>query len=75
MLYVEFGGAGRGYALKKIQENNEAEIMGVVADDARSSYPAEAVVELRSQEARDVEENVERIVQWIAAWRQARGLE
>ena len=61
--------------MKKIQENNEAEIMGVVADDARSSYPAEAVVELRSQEAGDVEENVERIVQWIAAWRQARGLE
>lgn len=65
----------RGYPLKKIQENNEAEIMGVVADDARESYPAEAVVELRSQESGDVEENVERIIQWIAAWRQARGLE
>ncbi|EST09474.1 Adenylate kinase isoenzyme 6 [Kalmanozyma brasiliensis GHG001] len=65
----------RGYPLKKIQENNEAEIMGVVADDARSSYPAEAVVELTSQESGDVEENVERIIQWIHAWRQARGLE
>ena len=49
--------------------------MGVVADDARSSYPAEAIVELQSQESGDVEENVERIVQWIHAWRQARGLE
>lgn len=65
----------RSYALKKIQENNEAEIMGVVADDARSSYPAEAIVELRSQESGDVEENVDKIIQWIHAWRQARGLE
>lgn len=65
----------RGYALKKIQENNEAEIMGVVAEDARENYPQEAVVELRSQEAGDVEENVDRIIQWIHAWRQARGLE
>ncbi|SPO27777.1 related to FAP7 - involved in the oxidative stress response [Ustilago trichophora] len=65
----------RGYPLKKIQENNEAEIMGVVADDARSSYPAEAIVELRSQESGDVEENVDRIIQWIHAWRTARGLE
>ncbi|PWY98200.1 P-loop containing nucleoside triphosphate hydrolase protein [Testicularia cyperi] len=65
----------RGYPLNKIQENNEAEIMGVVADDARSSYPAEAIVELRSQESGDVEENVDRIIAWIHAWRQARGLE
>ncbi len=72
-----FGDAAedRGYPLKKIQENNEAEIMGVVADDARVSYPTEAIVELRSQEPGDVEENVDRIIQWIHAWRQARGLE
>ncbi|SPO46653.1 related to FAP7 - involved in the oxidative stress response [Moesziomyces antarcticus] len=65
----------RGYPLNKIQENNQAEIMGVVADDARNSYPAEAVVELTSQESGDVEENVDRIIAWINAWRQARGLE
>lgn len=61
--------------MNKIQENNEAEIMGVVADDARSNYPAEAVVELTSQEPGDVEENVDRIIAWIHTWRQARGLE
>lgn len=49
--------------------------MGVVADDARSNYPPEAVVELTSQESGDVEENVERIISWIHAWRQARGFE
>ena len=49
--------------------------MGVVLDDARGSYPAEAIVELRSQESGDVEENIERIIQWIHAWRKQRRLE
>ncbi|KAN0060821.1 factor activating pos9 [Thecaphora frezii] len=63
----------RGYTLKKIQENNEAEIMSVVLEDARSSYPSEAIVPLRSQEPGDVEENVDRILAWIKAWRAQRG--
>ncbi|KAH8100621.1 AAA domain-containing protein [Cristinia sonorae] len=58
----------RGYALKKIQENNEAEIMEVVLDEARSSYPADIVVELKSEGTDDLESNVARIVQWIHAW-------
>lgn len=60
----------RGYALKKIQENNEAEIMEVVADEARSSYPAEIVVELKSEGTEDLEANVARIIEWIKAWRE-----
>lgn len=60
----------RNYPLKKIQENNEAEIMEVVADEARSSYPAEIVVELTSESTEDLEKNVTRIVQWINAWRE-----
>ncbi|KAL6302228.1 P-loop containing nucleoside triphosphate hydrolase protein [Sparassis latifolia] len=63
----------RGYSLKKIQENNEAEIMEVVLDEARSSYPAEIVVELRSESTEDLESNVARIVQWIEAWRRDHG--
>ncbi|PWN87567.1 hypothetical protein FA10DRAFT_269520 [Acaromyces ingoldii] len=63
----------RDYPLKKIQENNEAEIMEVVLAEARDSYPLEAIVELRSETAQDVEDNVERIVQWIHAWRKQRG--
>ncbi|EIN13487.1 P-loop containing nucleoside triphosphate hydrolase protein [Punctularia strigosozonata HHB-11173 SS5] len=60
----------RGYPLKKIQENNEAEIMEVVAEEARSSYPKEIVVELTSEGTEDLESNVSRIVQWIQAWRE-----
>lgn len=60
----------RGYPLKKIQENNEAEIMEVVLDEARSSYAQEIVVELKSEGTEDLESNVARIVQWIQAWKE-----
>jgi adenylate kinase len=58
----------RNYQLKKIQENNEAEIMQVVLDEAKSSYAPEIVVELRSEDMGDLEENISRIVEWIKAW-------
>ncbi|OBZ79414.1 Adenylate kinase isoenzyme 6 [Grifola frondosa] len=64
----------RGYPLKKIQENNEAEIMEVVLDEARSSYASEIVIELKSEGTEDLESNVSRIVQWIEAWRRDRGI-
>ncbi|TFK41019.1 P-loop containing nucleoside triphosphate hydrolase protein [Crucibulum laeve] len=60
----------RGYPLKKIQENNEAEIMQVVLDEARSSYAPEIVVELQSENTEDLETNVGRIVAWISAWKE-----
>ena len=60
--------SGRDYPLKKIQENNEAEIMQVVLEEARSSYPSEIVVELESQDMEQLEANVTRIVEWITIW-------
>nr|GAT47865.1 POS9-activating factor FAP7 [Mycena chlorophos] len=59
----------RSYPLKKIQENNEAEIMQVVLEEARSSYPQEIVVELKSESMEDLQANVARIVQWIENWK------
>ncbi|KAJ7071223.1 AAA domain-containing protein [Mycena amicta] len=59
----------RSYPLKKIQENNEAEIMQVVLEEARSSYPAEMVVELKSESMEDLQANVARIVEWIVMWK------
>lgn len=64
----------RGYSLKKIQENNEAEIMQTVLEEARSSYAEEIVVELTSETPEEMESNVDRIVQWVENWRQQRGL-
>ena len=62
----------RGYALPKIQENNEAEIMQVVLDEARESYAEEIVVELQSASPEDMEANNERIEQWIQQWLSSR---
>jgi adenylate kinase len=61
--------------LKKIQENNEAEIMEVVLDEARSSYPAEVVVELKSESTDDLDANVARLVEWVTAWARDNGVE
>lgn len=47
--------------------------MEVVLDEARSSYPSEIVVELRSEGMEDLEANIARIVEWIRAWRKDRG--
>jgi adenylate kinase len=54
--------------LKKIQENNEAEIMRVVLEEAREAYAEEIVVELNSDDTSELESNVSRIVQWIEEW-------
>ncbi|KZV76869.1 P-loop containing nucleoside triphosphate hydrolase protein [Peniophora sp. CONT] len=59
----------RNYPLKKIQENNEAEIMGVVSEEAKESYAPEIVVELTSESTDDIEANVARVVAWVEAWR------
>ena len=60
--------AFRGYSTKKIQENNEAEIMQVVLEEARASYPEETVVELSSDSTEDLESNVSRLVEWVVQW-------
>ena len=61
-----------GYPLKKIQENNMSEIMGVVLDEAREAYAQEIVVELQSETVQDMESNVVRIIQWIENWQRDR---
>ena len=62
-------GVNRGYALAKIQENNEAEIMQIVLDEAKESYAEEIVVVLSSEGPQDIDSNVSRIAEWIVAWR------
>ena len=61
--------------MKKIQENNEAEIMNVVLEEAREAYAEEIVVTLNSEDTNDLESNVSRIVQWIEAWLKNQELE
>ena len=58
----------RHYGEAKLQENVDAEIMEVVADEARQSFEAEIVVELQSNTIEDLQSNVERIQAWILNW-------
>ncbi|KAK5094253.1 factor activating pos9 [Lithohypha guttulata] len=63
------GGEKRGYTGQKLQENIDAEIFGVIAEEAKEAWPNEgAVVELISEEAEQIEENAERIWEWCKMW-------
>ena len=46
--------------------------MQVLLDEARESYAEEIVVELKSESPEDIESNLDRIEQWIMAWREQR---
>lgn len=59
--------------MKKIQENNEAEIMEVVLQEARDSYPQQIVIELKSESTGDLQKNVANIVSWIKEWQKDNG--
>ena len=63
--------AERGYGQKKITENVECEIMQVIFDEARETFPSEIVHEVQSETVEDMESNVERVKQWLNAWRTA----
>lgn len=60
--------SSREYHDAKIQENLDAEIMGVVMQDAMDSYAQEIVVELQSDSTEQMEANVDRIVSWVKLW-------
>ena len=55
--------------MNKVQENVECEIMQVILDEARESYALDIVQELRSDKYEDLEQNVERVQQWLENWK------
>lgn len=59
----------RGYHETKLQENLDAEIFGVLIEEAREAFDEEIVVELNSEEDGDVEGNCARICSWIENWK------
>jgi adenylate kinase len=62
----------RGYNEKKRQENMECEIMQVVLEAVRENFDSEMIHELSSNTPEDMDGNVERIMQWLAMWKQQR---
>ncbi|OJJ06903.1 hypothetical protein ASPVEDRAFT_141242 [Aspergillus versicolor CBS 583.65] len=61
--------SSRGYHETKLQENLDAEIFGVLVEEAREAFDGEIVVELNSEEDGDVESNCARICSWIDNWK------
>ncbi|KAJ5501997.1 hypothetical protein N7463_004871 [Penicillium fimorum] len=63
--------SSRGYHEKKLDENVDAEIFGVLSDEAREAFDEEIVVELNSEQDSDVDSNCQRIAQWVDSWKQS----
>lgn len=59
----------RDYPEAKLQENLDAEIFGVLLEEAKDAFDEDIVIELKSETVEDVEKNAEQILQWIQAWR------
>ncbi|KAI9105308.1 AAA domain-containing protein [Phlyctochytrium arcticum] len=59
---------GRNYSERKIQENIECEIMQVVLEEARESYKEGIVWELPSQSIQDMEDNAQKISDWVESF-------
>jgi adenylate kinase len=62
-------GGGRDYAETKLQENLDAEIFGVLAEEAREAFDEGVVVELKSETVEDIDANCERILEWVETWK------
>lgn len=58
----------RGYSNEKIQENLDCEIMDEIGNENHDAFDKAKCVSLQGVEA-DMEENVNRIVAWVAAWK------
>lgn len=68
-----FGGTkrpiSRGYHETKLQENLDAEIFGILLEEAREAFEEEIVVELNSEKDDDVDSNCARITTWVDTWK------
>jgi broad-specificity NMP kinase len=61
----------RNYPEAKLQENLDAEIFGVLLEEAKEAFDEEMVVDLKSETVEDVDQNCERILQWMQTWRES----
>jgi len=59
----------KNYNHKKVENNLQCEIFQTILDEARESYNAEIVHELKSHNTDDIENNLEQILSWIEQWK------
>ncbi|XP_013773338.1 adenylate kinase isoenzyme 6-like [Limulus polyphemus] len=63
----------RGYRGQKLENNIQCEFFQTLIDEARGSYNNKIVYELPSNTPDDMEDNVEKICQWINQWKMQNG--
>ncbi|KAJ9595871.1 hypothetical protein L9F63_012930, partial [Diploptera punctata] len=62
----------RGYTGKKLEDNIQCEIFQMLLEEAMESYTHEIVHELQSNTPDEMENNIERIAEWLKQWKQGR---
>eukprot|EP00794_Sanderia_malayensis_P009537 gene9537-10524_t len=61
--------AERGYTDSKLTANTECEIFQTILEEARDSYKADIIHELKSDTPENLEQNLNQIEQWIIQWK------
>ncbi|KAL3994101.1 hypothetical protein ACH3XW_20360 [Acanthocheilonema viteae] len=61
--------SARGYSSKKIVENIECEIFGLLLEEAKDSYDEDIVYELQNETVEQMSDNLERICQLVSQWK------
>jgi len=61
----------RGYPESKVDENMDAEIFGLLLEEAEEAYDEEIVIELTSENSDEIESNCARISAWVQAWKKS----
>ncbi|XP_076331747.1 adenylate kinase isoenzyme 6 [Tachypleus tridentatus] len=61
--------ASRGYQGHKLESNVQCEIFQTLLDEAKESYDTQIVHELQSNTPDDLEDNIEKISEWINQWK------
>jgi adenylate kinase len=59
----------RNYSETKLQQNIDAEIFQELLEEARQAFPPEIVQEMQSNNLEQMDENVQRIAQWVEIWK------
>lgn len=58
----------RQYALKKIVENMECEMWNVCLEEAQEAYKPQLIQEWKSSCVDELDENAEKLVNWVGSW-------
>ncbi|XP_011494333.1 PREDICTED: adenylate kinase isoenzyme 6 [Ceratosolen solmsi marchali] len=59
----------RGYTGKKLEDNIDCEIFQTILEEAKESYKEEIVYELQNDTLEQINDNINRICEWIEQWK------